>query len=62
MVITSLSSFASIVAVRNIASNEEVGLEVSSLDNYSLVGFPLKTVLPLVSFYIVFCVKSIIAT
>ena len=36
-----------------ITSSASVGLEVSSLDNHLLVGFPLNTILPL-NFFVVF--------
>ena len=43
VLITSCSSFASIVAVIKMPSCDAVGLNVSSLDSQSRVGFPLNT-------------------
>jgi hypothetical protein len=46
-VITSHLSVASITAVSMMLSSAAVGLAESSLVNHYLVGFPLKTILPL---------------
>ena len=43
VLITSRSSFALIVAVMKMPSCNSVGLDVSSLDSQSRVGFPLNT-------------------
>ena len=39
--------YASIVSVKKVASSDDVEYELSSLDNHSLVGFILNTILPL---------------
>ena len=44
------------------ASSDTVGLEVYSLENHSLVGFPLNTMIPLSFVVVIFCFSIIISS